>query len=55
MSAQLTVANFSQSQTMYGGDALNDNPQKQLLENPDYDATVAINLPGRVGFTGIRG
>ncbi len=55
VSAQLTVANFSQSQMMYGGDALNDNPQEQLKENPNYDALVAINLPGRVGFTGILG
>ena len=55
VSAQLTVSNFAQSQMMYGGDALNDNPQKQLLENPDYDALVAINLPGQFGFTGILG
>ena len=55
ISAQLTVSNFAQSQIMYGGDALNDNPQRQLLENPDYDATVSIDLPGQVGFTGILG
>lgn len=55
ISAQLTLSNFAQSQTMYGGDALNDNPQRQLLENPDYDATVGINLPGQPGFTGILG
>lgn len=55
VSAQLTVSNFAQSQMMYGGDALNDNPQKQLLENPDYDARVAIDLPGQIGFTGILG
>lgn len=55
VSAQLTVSQFQQTQTMYGGDALGNNPQKQLLENPDYDATVAIDLPGQVGFTGILG
>lgn len=55
LSAQLTVSQFQQTQTMYGGDALGDNPQRQLLENPDYDATVSIDLPGQIGFTGILG
>lgn len=55
VSAQLTVGQFVQKQTMYGGDALGSNPERQLQENPDYDATVAIDLPGQVGFTGILG
>jgi long-subunit fatty acid transport protein len=55
VSAQLTLSNFSQTQTMYGGDALGDNPMRQLQENPNYDATVAIDLQGLVGFTGILG
>lgn len=55
VSAQLTVSNFKQTQTLFGGDALGLNPMKQLQENPDYDATVSIDLPGEVGFTGIVG
>ncbi len=55
LSAQLTVSQFQQTQTMYGGDALGDNPQRQIAENPNYDATVSIDLPGQVGFTGILG
>lgn len=55
ISAQLTVSNFKQTQTLFGGDALGLNPMKQLQENPDYDATVSIDLPGQVGFTGIIG
>ena len=55
MSAQLTVSQFQQTQTMYGGDALGDNPMRQIAENPDYDATVSIDLPGQIGFTGILG
>jgi long-subunit fatty acid transport protein len=55
VSAQLTVSQFQQTQTMYGGDALNDNPMRQIAENPDYDATVSIDLPGQIGFTGILG
>ena len=55
ISAQLTLSQFQQTQTMYGGDAIGSNPVKQLLENPDYDATVSIDLPGQVGFTGILG
>lgn len=55
LSAQLTVSQFQQTQTMFGGDALGLNPDKQLQENPDYDATVSIDLPGQVGFTGILG
>lgn len=55
ISAQLTLSTFKQSQTMYGGDALGDNPSKQLQENPAYDANVAIDLQGRVGFTGVLG
>lgn len=55
VSAQLTLSNFAQTQTMYGGDALGDNPMTQLRENPNYDATVAIDLQGLVGFTGILG
>lgn len=55
VSAQLTVANFKQTQTMFGGDALGINPQTQLTEDPNYDARVAIDLAGQVGFTGIIG
>jgi long-subunit fatty acid transport protein len=55
VSAQLTVSNFKQTQTLFGGDALGMNPMSQLMENPDYDATVNIDLPGQVGFTGIIG
>jgi long-chain fatty acid transport protein len=55
ISAQLTVSQFQQSQMMYGGDALGSNPTRQTMENPDYDARVAIDLPGQVGFTGILG
>lgn len=55
ISAQLTLSSFKQKQTMYGGDALGSNPSRQLMENPDYDATVAIDLAGQVGFTGILG
>ncbi len=55
VSAQLTVSHFQQTQVMYGGDALGDNPMSQLRENPDYDAIVSIDLPGQVGFTGILG
>jgi long-subunit fatty acid transport protein len=55
VSAQLTVSQFQQTQVMYGGDALGDNPMTQLRENPDYDALVSIDLPGEVGFTGILG
>jgi long-chain fatty acid transport protein len=55
ISAQLTVSQFQQTQTLYGGDALGDNPMRQIMENPDYDATVSIDLPGQVGFTGILG
>jgi long-subunit fatty acid transport protein len=68
ISAQLTLANFAQAQTLYGGDVLcpsvssceldknsEYNPRRQLSEKGDYDATVAIDLPGQVGFTGILG
>lgn len=68
VSAQLTVANFAQSQSMFGGDALcpsvtscalennsEYNPRRQTSEKGDYDATVSIDLPGQVGFTGILG
>lgn len=55
LSAQLTLSRFQQVQTLYGGDVLGDNPSKQLQENPDYDVTVGIDLPGKVGFTGILG
>ncbi|MFO0595605.1 MAG: outer membrane protein transport protein [Myxococcaceae bacterium] len=55
VSAQLTVSNFKQTQTLFGGDALGFDPMTQLQENPDYDATVSIDLPGQVGFTGIIG
>lgn len=54
-SLQLTVSHFKQTQTLYGGDVIGDHPQRQLEENPDYDATVTIDLPGRVGVTGILG
>ncbi len=54
-SLQLTVSHFKQQQVLYGGDVLLDNPQRQLLENPDYDAMVTIDLPGQVGVTGIFG
>lgn len=55
VSAQLTVSSFKQAQTMFGGDALGINPQTQLTEDPNYDARVAIDLAGQVGFTGIFG
>lgn len=64
VSAQLTVSHFKQTQVMYGGDVFcppgmacggEYNPQRQLLENPDYDAIVNIDLPGRVGATIIGG
>lgn len=55
ISAQLTLSTFKQKQTMFGGDALGMNPTRQSGENPDYDATVAIDLAGQVGFTGIIG
>jgi long-subunit fatty acid transport protein len=64
VSAQLTVSHFKQTQVMYGGDVFcppgmacggEYNPQRQLLENPDYDAIVNIDLPGRVGATVIGG
>ncbi|MGV3620162.1 MAG: OmpP1/FadL family transporter [Archangium sp.] len=54
-SLQLTVSHFKQQQVLYGGDVVLDNPQRQLLENPDYDAMVTIDLPGQVGVTGILG
>ncbi len=31
------------------------NPRRQLKEDANYDATVSIDLPGQVGFTGILG
>ncbi len=65
VSAQLTLSRFKQKQTLYGGDALcpapptpclgDLNPDKQLQENPNYDVTAEIDLPGQVGFTGILG
>ncbi len=55
VSAQLTLANFKQVQTMFGGDSLGINPMRQLQEDPNYDATVAIDLAGRVGFTAVFG
>jgi long-subunit fatty acid transport protein len=55
VSAQLTVSNFKQTQTLFGGDVLGMNPMTQRMENPDYDATVSIDLQGQVGFTGILG
>lgn len=55
VSAQLTVSNFKQVQTLYGEDALGINPMSQLMEKPDFDATVAIDLQGQVGFTGVLG
>jgi len=55
VSAQLTLSNFKQTQTLFGGDAFGLNPMTQQMENPDYDATVSIDLPGQVGFTGIIG
>ncbi|MFZ5441562.1 MAG: OmpP1/FadL family transporter [Myxococcota bacterium] len=55
VSAQLTVSQFQQTQTMFGGDTLGLNPMTMREENPDYDATVSIDLPGQVGFTGILG
>ena len=68
ISAQLTLAEFVQSQSMFGGDSLcpspttcaadansEFNPQRQRSEKGDYDATVSIDLPSRVGFTGILG
>jgi long-chain fatty acid transport protein len=55
LSAQLVVSRFAQSQSLYGGDTLGLFPQTLAKENPDYDATVAIDLPGETGFTGILG
>ncbi len=55
LTLQLTVSHFKQQQVLYGGDVLGDNPQRQLQENPDYDARVGIDLPGQVGVTAIGG
>lgn len=54
-SAQLVISHFNFKQAIFAGDALGQNPMRQLNENPDFDATVNVDVSGQVGFTGILG
>ncbi len=51
-SLQLVGSHFKFSQAFYSGLT---NPTKQVDEDPNYDATVALDLNGRIGFTGVLG
>lgn len=51
-SFQLVASRFMFRQSMYGGLT---NPTRQLDEDPNYDATVKVDLNGRLAFTGVLG
>jgi long-subunit fatty acid transport protein len=51
-SAQLVVSHFTFKQAISADPT---NPMTQLAENPEFDATVDVNVSGQVGFTGVFG
>lgn len=55
LSAQLVVSTFNFKQAIFAGDALGQNPQRQLQEDANFDAMVDVDVTGRLGFTGIVG
>jgi len=51
-SFQLVGSHFVFRQAMYSGLT---NPNRQLDEDPNYDAVAKVDLTGRIGFTGVLG
>ncbi len=55
ISGQVVITNFSFTQSLYAGDSLGMNPMNQTAEDPNFDAQVAVNLPGKLTYTAIFG
>ncbi|MBL9039643.1 MAG: outer membrane protein transport protein [Archangium sp.] len=55
VSLQLVASNFMFRQALYTEDVIGPNPTTIREEDPEFDAIAKVNLPGRLGFTGIFG
>jgi long-subunit fatty acid transport protein len=55
VSGQAVITNFAFTQSLFAGDTLGLNPMSVSEENPNYDALVSVNVPGRTAFTAIFG